>query len=306
MPSIQQLRYLVTLTETRHFRRAADICNVTQPTLSAQLKELERKLGVTLVERSRSKVIVTPTGMAVAGIARRILRDLEEIRAVSSSGRATLESIVRIGVVPTLGSYFLPLIVPDLHERYPRLGLYMREGLPRRMLRELQDGNLDLLFYPMPVGFSDLDGLSLFREPIHVALPVDHRLAPEAAISQHMLAGETILALEPEHKLYELVRAICEDAGAELSHDYEGTSLDTLRQMVAMGMGISLLPALYVKSEVAREKLVVARPFARRAPSRTIGMIWRRGTAREAEYRTLAVDICQILKKTAPEVTVLG
>lgn len=306
MPSIQQLRYLVSLSETRHFRRAADACNVTQPTLSAQFKELERKLGVTLVERSRSKVIMTPTGMAVARIARRILRDLEEIRAVSASGRATLESTIRIGVVPTLGSYFLPLIVPDLHGRYPRLGLYVREGLPRRMLRELQDGSLDLLFYPMPLGSNDLDGVSLFREPIHVALPVDHPLASETAIRQDMLAGETILALEPDHKLYDQVRAICEDVGAELSHDYEGTSLDTLRQMVAMGMGISMLPALYVKSEVAREKLVVARPFARRAPSRTIGMFWRRGTAREDEYRRLAVDICEILKQTAPEVMVLG
>ena len=306
MPSIQQLRYLVTLSETRHFRRAADACHVTQPTLSAQLKELERKLGVTLVERSRAHVIVTPTGHAVADIARRILRDLDEIRAVSASGRATLESTIRIGVVPTLGSYFLPLIVPDLHALYPRLGLYMREGVPNRLLRQLEEGALDLLFFPMPVRQAGFESRSLFREPIHVAVPVDHRLAGETAISQEMLAGETILALEQEHKLYDQVRAICEDVGAELSHDYEGTSLDTLRQMVAMGMGLSLLPALYVKSEVTREELVVARPFARRAPTRTIGMVWRRGTAREAEYLKLADDICRILKRTAPDVTVLG
>jgi len=306
MPSIQQLRYLVNLAETRHFRRAADACHVTQPTLSAQLKELERKLGVTMVERSRSRVIITPTGNAVAAIARRILRDIDEIRAVSAAGRATLETTIRIGVVPTLGSYFLPLIVPDLHARYPRLGLYLREGVPRMLMRGLEEGNIDLVFYPMPIGSGDLDGISLFREPIHVALPVDHRLASEPAIEQAMLAGETILALEPDHKLYEQVRTICEDVGAELSHDYAGTSLDTLRQMVAMGMGLSLLPALYVKSEVARETLVVARPFARRAPSRTIGMAWRRGTAREAEYRELAVNICQILKHNAPEITVLG
>ena len=306
MPSIQQLRYLVSLTETRHFRRAADACHVTQPTLSAQLKELERKLGVALVERSRSHVIITPTGTAVAAIARRILRDLDEIHAVSASGRASLESTIRIGVVPTLGSYFLPLIVPDIHALYPRLGLYLREGVPRTLRRDLENGGLDLLFFPMPVGAAALDTQSLFREPIHVAVPVDHRLAAETAIGHDMLAGETILALEPEHKLYEQVRAICEDVGAALSHDYAGTSLDTLRQMVAMGMGISLLPALYVKSEVARERLVVARPFARRAPTRTIGMVWRRGTVREAEYRELAGDICRILKETAPEITVLG
>ena len=306
MPSIQQLRYLVSLTETRHFRRAADACHVTQPTLSAQLKEPERKLGVPLVERSRSHVIITSTGTAVAGNARRILRDLDEIHAVSASGRASLESTIRIGVVPTLGSYFLPLIPPDLHALHPRLGLYLRKGIPHHLLSRLEEGALDLLFFPIPGGVADLDTQSLFREPIHVALPVDHRLAAETAITHDMLAGETILALEPEHKLHGQVHAICEDVGAELSHDYAGTSLDTLRQMVAMGMGISLLPALYVKSEVARESLVIARPFARRAPTRTIGMVWRRGTVREAEYRELAGDICRILKGTAPEITVLG
>ena len=306
MPTIQQLRYLVSLTQTRHFRRAADACHVTQPTLSAQLKALERALGVTLVERGRAGVVVTPTGAAVADIARRILRDLDEIRAVAASGQAMLESTIRIGVVQSLGSYFLPLIVPDLHSRYPRLGLYIREGLPRMLIRGVEDGALDLLFFPMPVGAGDLDGVSLFREPILVAMPADHPLAGVPAVSQDMLAGETILALEPGHKLYEQVRTICEEVGAKLSHDYEGTSLDTLRQMVGMGMGLSLLPALYVKSEVAREKLVVARPFARRVPMRTIGMVWRRGTAREAEYRRLAVDICEILRRTAPEVGVLG
>ena len=306
MPSVQQLRYLVSLTETRHFRRAADACHITQPTLSAQLKELERKLGVTLVERSRSHVIVTPTGMAVADIARRILRDLDEIRAVSASGRATLESTIRIGVVPTLGSYLLPLIVPDLHALYPRLGLYIREGVPHHLLRRLEEGALDLLFFPMPVNVGGLESRSLFREPILVAVPVDHPLASEATISHESLSGETILALEPEHRFYDQVRAICDEVGAELCHDYEGTSLDTLRQMVAMGMGLSLLPALYVKSEVAREKLVVARPFSLRAPTRTIGIVWRRGTIRETEYLKLAGDICKILRRTAPEVTVLG
>lgn len=306
MPSIQQLRYLVRLAETRHFRRAADACHVTQPTLSAQLKELERKLGVTLVERSRSSVLVTPTGNAIVEVARRILRDLDEVRAVAASGRDLLESTIRIGVVQSLGSYFLPLIVPDLHAKYPRLGLYMREGLPDMLLRAVDEGTLDLLFFPMPVRNAELDGMSLFREPLHVVAPNNHALADEVAIEQEMLAAETILTLEPGHKLYEQVRLICDDVGAELSRDYEGTSLDTLRQMVAMGMGLSLLPALYVKSEVTREDLVVARPFARRPPTRTIGMIWRRRTAREAEYRKLAVDISAILKVRAPEVVVLG
>jgi LysR family hydrogen peroxide-inducible transcriptional activator len=121
-----------------------------------------------------------------------------------------------------------------------------------------------------------------------------------------MLRGETILSLEPGHRLYELVRRISDDYGVELSHDYEGTSLDTLRQMVATGMGLSLMPALYVKSEVAHQDIVVARPFRGTAPSRTIGMVWRKGTSREEEFRLLSALVCRSLTERAPEITVLG
>lgn len=306
MPSLQQLRYLVAVADQLHFRRAAELCNVTQPTLSAQVKELELRLGTTLIERSRSKVIMTPTGKEIAERGRRILREVAEIQMIAKSGQSVLESVVRIGVVQSVGSYFLPLVIPDLHRKYPKLGLYIREGLPEVLLRGLEDGSLDLLFFPLPVARAELDSLSLFREPIQVVLPVDHRLANESEIDPSMLRGETILSLEPGHKLYELVRKISDDYGVELSHDYEGTSLDTLRQMVATGMGISLMPALYVKSEVAHQDLVVARPFRGTPPSRTIGMVWRKGTSREDEYRLLFQLMCASLGKRAPEVMVLG
>lgn len=306
MPTLQQIRYLVALSDTLHFRKAAEACHVTQPTLSAQLKELERDLGVELVERSRARVIMTGTGLEIADLGRRVLRDVDEMRAIASAGRALFQSTIRIGVVQSLGSYFLPLIVPDLHRDHPKLGLYLREGLPATLLRWVDEGELDLLFFPLPVPGSDLDALSLFREPIHVVAPLDHRLAAEEAIDPIMLKGETILSLEPGHKLYEQVRALADDYGARLSQDFAGTSLDTIRQMVAMGMGISLMPALYVKSEVAHQDLVVARPFRQRQPSRTIGMIWRRGTAREVEFRALATLICDIMRRQAPEIVVLG
>lgn len=306
MPSLQQLRYLVAVADQLHFRRAAEACNVTQPTLSAQIKELEMRLGASLVERSRSKVVMTPTGKEIAERGRRILREVAEIHTIAKSRQSLLSTVIRIGVVQTVGSYFLPLVIPDLHQRYPRLGLYIREGLPDVLLRNLEDGMLDLLFFPLPVMRAELETVSLFREPIHVVVPVDHRLAALPEIDPVMLRGETILSLEPGHRLYELVRAISDDYGVELSHDYEGTSLDTLRQMVATGMGVSLMPALYVKSEVAHQDLVVARPFRGTAPSRTIGMVWRKGTARESEYRLMAALVCQSLTERAPEITVLG
>lgn len=306
MPSLQQLRYLVAVADQLHFRRAAEICNVTQPTLSAQIKELEMRLGTSLVERSRSKVVMTPTGKEIAERGRRILREVAEIHSIAKSRHSVLSSVIRIGVVQTVGSYFLPLVIPDLHRQYPKLGLYVREGLPDVLLRSLEDGALDLLFFPLPVNRVELDSQSLFREPIQVVMPADHRLAQESEIDPVMLRGETILSLEPGHRLYELVRQISDDYGVELSHDYEGTSLDTLRQMVATGMGLSLMPALYVKSEVAHQDIVVARPFRGTAPSRTIGMVWRKGTSREKEYRLLSTLVCKSLGERAPEIIVLG
>jgi LysR family hydrogen peroxide-inducible transcriptional activator len=306
MPSLQQLRYLVAVADQLHFRRAAEICNVTQPTLSAQIKELEMRLGTSLVERSRSKVVMTPTGKEIAERGRRILREVAEIHTIAKSRHSVLSSVIRIGVVQTVGSYFLPLVIPDLHRQYPKLGLYVREGLPDVLLRSLEDGALDLLFFPLPVNRVELDSQSLFREPIQVVMPADHRLAQESEIDPVMLRGETILSLEPGHRLYELVRQISDDYGVELSHDYEGTSLDTLRQMVATGMGLSLMPALYVKSEVAHQDIVVARPFRGTAPSRTIGMVWRKGTSREKEYRLLSTLVCKSLGERAPEIIVLG
>lgn len=306
MPSLQQLRYLVAVADQLHFRRAAEVCNVTQPTLSAQIKELELRLGATLVERGRSKVIMTPTGKEIAERGRRILREVSEIHVIAKSRQSVLSSVIRIGVVQTVGSYFLPLVIPDLHKQYPKLGLYVREELPDLLLRSLEEGALDLLFFPLPVNRAELETQPLFREPIQVVMPVDHRLARETEIDPVMLRGELVLSLEPGHRLYELVRTISDDYGVELSHDYEGTSLDTLRQMVATGMGVSLMPTLYVKSEVAHQDLVVARPFRGTAPSRTIGMVWRKGTSREGEFRLLSALMCQSLSKRAPEITVLG
>ncbi|MEM8553602.1 MAG: LysR substrate-binding domain-containing protein [Pseudomonadota bacterium] len=306
MPTLQQIRYLVAVADHLHFRRAAEECHVTQPTLSGQLKELEARLGTTLVERSRSRVILTPVGQRIADKGRQVLRDVEEMHALARQDQSPLSSVIRVGVVQSLGSYLMPLVVADLHANHPRLGLYLREGGPSTLVRDLEQGGLDLLFFPLPVARGDFEAMSLFREPIQVVMSTDHPLADADLIDPAQLRGQTVLSLEPGHKLYEQVQMICETYGADLSRDFEGTSLDTIRQMVATGMGVSLMPALYVKSEVARHDIVVAKSFRGTAPSITIGMIWRRGTAREEEYRALAALMCQTLKAVAPEVTVLG
>ncbi|NIA69767.1 hydrogen peroxide-inducible genes activator [Pelagibius litoralis] len=305
MPTLQQLRYLVAVGETLHFRRAAERTHVTQPTLSGQLRELEEKLGVQLVERSRAKVILTPIGKEIVARARTVIRDVQDIVELARQGKSLLGGTIRVGVLQTLGPYLLPHILPELHRSFPDLKLYVREGMPQALLTAIDDGNLDLLFFPVPVKGADLQSARLFREPLSLVAPSDHRLAAKEKIDQADLKNETILTLERGYRLHDQVRDLCEQYGASLSLDYEGTSLDTLRQMVGMGMGLSLLPALYVRSEVLQDEQVVARQIRSKAPFRMIGMIWRRHSARQHEFLALAEMIRGILKDRVPEITVM-
>ena len=306
MPTVKQLKYLVAVADQRHFRRAAEVSNVTQPTLSAQIKELELRLGATLIERGPGAIVLTPTGREIVRRARRILADVEDIRAIARHDAHPMGGMLRLGVVQSLGSYLMPLIVPDIHAREPDLRLYIREGLPAQLLDQLEEGTLDFLFFPLPVERRNVRIAPLFEEPLLVVAPRDHPLSRRDAVQGDELAGETLLTLEAGHRLYEQVRDVSARFGARLSHDYEGTSLDTLRQMVAMEIGISLMPALYVRSEVARETLVRAVPFADEPPSRTIGMIWRQGAARESTFETLADHVRDILGRDVPEVRLLS
>jgi LysR family hydrogen peroxide-inducible transcriptional activator len=305
LPTLQQFRYLVAIAETLHFRRAAESVNVTQPTLSAQLRELETKLGVELVERARGGVILTPVGAEVARRARALLRDAEDITALASRGADPFAGTFRIGLVQSLGSYFLPIVLPALHATYPSLKLGVREGLAADLLARLRAGTLDALFFPLPLEDETLHAEPLFVEPLLAVVPAEHALAQETVIARSSLRGETVMTLEDGHRLHGTVADLCDEVGANLSLDYEGTSLDTLRQMVATGLGLSILPALYVRSEVARERLVVARPLEEPQPSRQIGMVWRSTAFASPALTELAALIRDILEREAPELHVL-
>jgi LysR family hydrogen peroxide-inducible transcriptional activator len=305
LPSIRQLEYLVAISDARHFRRAAEKAGVSQPTLSAQLQALEAHLGVKLVERSRARVIMTPVGTEIATRARTVLRDVQGIADLARHGQNLLGGAVRLGTIQSLGPYLLPHILPELHEKYPDLRLYVREATPRVLLGGLEDGTFDLLLFPLPVRAGDLSDARLYREPLWIVAPSGHPMESKGSIEHSDIKGETILALEEGNRLRDQVRDLCDEYGANLSLDYEGTSLDTLRQMVGMGMGLSFLPALYVRSEVAQDRQVVARPMRTRPPSRTIGMVWRRNSGRQDEFLALAALIRTILKERVPEIMVL-
>lgn len=293
---MQQLRYLLALADTLSFSRAAAACHVTQPTLSLQLKEMESRLAARLVERTRARVIMTPVGTEVAKRARRILAELDDIRDVARlEERGALHGTLQMGVVQTVGAYVLSVAMPSLRKSYPDLRIFVREDRLDLLPQKLSDGTHDLLLLPEAVTHPDFASVTLIREPLQLVMPADHRLAQVEAVAPEDIHGETILVMERGRQLHDQIAALCNEFGATQAQDYAGTTLDTLRLMVTTGMGLSLLPALYVRSDVLREKLIVARPLSHRAPIRDVTMAWRTSSPRSEGYRRLAATITRCL-----------
>lgn len=298
MPSLKQLRCLAALAETLHFHRAAERCHVSQPALSNQLVQLEERLGVMLVERTRRRVMLTPAGRDIAERAKTILRDVEDLRQAAQTARHPLAGTLRVGVLPTLGPYLLPHILPAMRRDYPELKLYLREEPAARMLQELRHGDLDLAIIGPPERGEDILTLPLLHEPLWAALPLRHPLAAKAALKPRDLAGERLLLLEAGHCLRDQSLEFCNAAGAAEHPDFRATSLDSLRQMVATGLGATLLPALYVAAEAIEDDQIAVRPFAAPGPERQISLAWRRSSTRVAEYRLFGA----LISENLPEV----
>lgn len=302
--TLRQLRYLLALEETGHFRLAAESCGISQPSLSVQLRNLEDALGLVLVERGRGPVRLTLAGREVVKRGRDILDAAQAILDLSATMQSGLGGTIRLGTSVTLGPYLMPHIVGRLHRQHPDLRLYIREAAPHDLLRQLNDGMHDLILTQLPVAGAALVTMRLFREPLVVALPSDHPLAANDAISPNDLSGETILSLSPNYALHDQIAALCVETGATLSREYEGTSLDALRQMVAMGMGASFLPALYVRSEIAgRAQDVATRPFRGKRFARSIGLVWRASSGAGASYTRLAAIITDYARNL-PEIII--
>ncbi|MEZ5816988.1 MAG: LysR substrate-binding domain-containing protein [Hyphomicrobiaceae bacterium] len=282
------MEYLVAIADTLHFKRAAERCNTTQPTLSEQLKALETRLDVVLVERSRSRVVVTPIGNQIVEIARRMLSDAADIRMLASSGGRELSGLLRLGLPPTIGPYLLPHVLPALHKAYPSLKLYVRESLPEELPRALEDGRLDLVITLLPVPGGELESAALFREPLFLTVAADHALAGRDVVRKEDLRGQDVLALGPGHQLHEAVLSLCTEFGARLRYDFEGTSLDTLREMVVMGLGITFLPGLYAKREIEADSSLKILSIEGRAVYRTVGTAWRKTSPKKSDYLRLA------------------
>lgn len=287
-PTLQQLRYAVAVADERNFGRAARTCFVSQPALSAQIRELESKLGVQLFERSSRGVLVTPAGVEVVERARRILSDVDELCDAAAGASDTLTGSLRLGVIPTVAPYVLPAALHHIAEQHPMLELYLREDRTDALVGQLQAGDLDLLLLALPLDRPGVTELALFDEPFRLAVPHDHRLAARRRCHVSELAGERLVLLEDGHCLRDQALAVCSAAGVAGAGGaaVQGTSLPTVVQMVGAGLGVTLLPEMTVEREARPVRNVVVRTL-HPAPTRTIGLAWRSSSARSDAYRRL-------------------
>ncbi|WP_395683261.1 LysR substrate-binding domain-containing protein [Dokdonella sp.] len=286
--NLRDLRYLVALAEHRHFGRAATASFVSQPTLSTQIKKLEEELGVALVERTPRKVLLTEVGREIALRAREVLGEIEQIRAAAQRTRDPESGTVRLGIFPTLGPYLLPHVVPAIRARFPRLELLLTEEKTEVIQRQLREGRLDAGILALPIHDDQLHQEFLFEEDFVLAVPEGHALASLPALKLGDLADQNLLLLEDGHCLRDQALEVCQLAGAVERSGFRATSLETLRQMVAAGVGITLLPSLSVKPPVATSNDIHLVPFRGDPPSRRIAMVWRKSSAIVAFLKTLA------------------
>jgi LysR family transcriptional regulator, hydrogen peroxide-inducible genes activator len=299
LPSPQQLRYLVALAETRHFGRAAQACTVTQSTLSAGLLALERQLDCHVLDRGAGRhVVFTPLGLELVERAHTALAALEGVTEAAMAAREPMAGPLRLGVIPTIGPFLLPTLMPALRDAFPRLRLYLREDTTANLVDRLTASRLDLLLLATPCDCGGADTVPVARDMFLIALPPSHRLVGEEQISVSALATERLLLLEDGHCLRDQALAVCGLlAGDRGDQDgFAATSLHTLVQMVASGLGITLLPRLAVAAGITKGTGLVLRPLAGPGAWRTLGLAWRPNAPRSADYRALGthlVDTCR-------------
>lgn len=296
-PTIKQLRYLLSVSQARSFRGAADRLDVAQPTLTAQINTLEGKLGVTLLERSRKGAQLTPVGRSFMPHIETILEQVAIIQRLAAEAEGSLVGTYRLGVPPTLGPYFLPEAVPAIHSAFPGLKIFVREDAPRDLEVGLLHGEYDFIITTLPMEIPNLGLEPLFNEPLVLVCAPDHPFADKDTISPDDLRGESLLAIEEKHRLFDLMQTIAAQFEARLLRDYEGTSLDTLRHMIGTGLGIAFLPALYVKSEITPRQDVQSMQFDGAQFSRGVVLAWRPGSRRAELYRQIA----RIMRKISHE-----
>ncbi len=291
LPSVRHLLHLVALADHAHFGHAAAACHVTQSTLSASIKELEATLEAGLVDRTKRSVVLTPLGLETAHRARRIIGAMEELAGAARAAREPLSGTVHMGVIPTVGPYLLPQVLPRLRRSYCQLRLYLVEDLTARLVEALHQGKLDVVLLALPCDCGAVETTILFEDPFLVALPKGHALLNEDPITPQHLLCEELLLLKDGHCLREHALTACSFTGRQRTEAFEATSLATLVQMADNGFGATLLPVLAVDAGLLRGTGLVTKPFVSNNSARQIGLVWRKGTGRRHEFLLLAQEL---------------
>ncbi|QAV23218.1 DNA-binding transcriptional regulator OxyR [Proteus hauseri] len=288
--NIRDLEYLVALAEHKHFRRAADSCHVSQPTLSGQIRKLEDELGVMLLERTSRKVLFTQQGLLLVDQAKTVLREVKVLQEMASLQGESMSGPLHIGLIPTVGPYLLPHIIPQLHQSYPKLEMYLHEAQTQHLLAQLDSGKLDCAILAMVKESAPFIEVPLFEEPMKLAIYEGHPWHDRHSVPMGDLAGQRLLMLEDGHCLRDQALGFCFQAGAKEDTHFRATSLETLRNMVAAGSGITLLPDLAVPSEQKRDGVCYL-DCTDPLPSRSIILVYRPGSPLRNRYEQLAETI---------------
>jgi LysR family hydrogen peroxide-inducible transcriptional activator len=307
MLTLRQLRYLTALAQHRHFGRAAEACAVTQPALSMQIRDLEKKLGVELVERRSGEAALTEIGSEVARRAERVLAGSRDLVDFARHRGRTLSGRLRLGIIPTLAPYVLPKVLPDLQASYPDLIIELRETQTKVLLDELAGGDLDAVMLALPLPDAEIESIRLFDDAFLLAVPANDPLPRNARVNPREIDQQRLILLEEGHCLRDQALAYCATARHEMPLSLGATSLATVMQMVASGYGVTLVPEVAIDVEVRDERVKLLR-FTSPEPGRTVGLAWRRTSPRKTDFFALGQLVTQVLEtrgrlrleKTAP------
>ena len=292
---MKQLQYLVALAETRHFGRAADRCFITQSTLSAGIRDLEIVLETEVAERTNRQVMLTRVGERIAERARVLLRDAEDVMEIARASRAPMAGEIRLGVIPTIGPFLLPTVMPLLRTKFHALKLYLREDQTAQLLTRLSEGELDLTVIALPFDTGDLHVEEIFEDELLFACAQNHPLSGSKVVDLESLDMDQLMLLEEGHCLRDQTLEFCQDRKLKTASPFEATSLHTLVQMVAAGIGVALIPKLAVDSAITRGANV-SLSRTKLPAFRRIGVAWRSTSSRTQDFQTLTAFFSELLK----------
>lgn len=298
--NIRDLEYLVALAEFKHFRRAADACHVSQPTLSGQIRKLEDELGITLLERTSRKVLFTQSGMLLVEQARTVLREVKLLKEMASNQGKEMSGPLHLGVIPTVGPYLLPYIIPMLNAEFPELELFLYEAQTAQLIDQLEMGRLDCAVVVSTEETQPFIEVPISEEKMRLAVSSQHPWANKDRFNLKLLKDHEILMLDDGHCLHGQAMGYCFAAGAKENAHFQATSLETLRNMVAANVGVTLIPELAIHQDLERQDIKYLTCF-NPEPSRTISLIYRPGSPLRQRYERIAKAISAAVKPILAE-----